>query len=152
MEQEGLRVLSLTTDLEGAEVLVPGPLGGVRRRFSPELELVQSSALTSFRGDARAGAHAEPVEGLSTVSSASVAKGQARQLLLELLLFCGVARPRQSVRQLEEVVSFGVVDLETRFNQFGDDAAGTRPLRPGERSDPAGHARGEVYALSQRSC
>jgi hypothetical protein len=33
-------MLSLATDLEGTEVLVPGALASVRLRFTPELELV----------------------------------------------------------------------------------------------------------------
>src|SRR6266496_3928930 len=40
-EQEGLRILSLSADLEGAEVLVPGAVGSLRLRLPPELELVQ---------------------------------------------------------------------------------------------------------------
>jgi len=33
-------MLPLATDLEGAEVLVPGSLGGLRLGLSPELELI----------------------------------------------------------------------------------------------------------------
>jgi len=40
-KQEGLRIFSLTADLEGAKVLVPGALGSFRLRLPPELELVQ---------------------------------------------------------------------------------------------------------------
>jgi hypothetical protein len=39
---------------------------------------------------------------------------------------------------LEEAVSFGVMDLETRFDQLGNDAAGARPLHASKRANPAG--------------
>jgi hypothetical protein len=44
-EQEGLRILSLSADLEGAEVLVPGAVRSLRLRLPPELEIVQASAV-----------------------------------------------------------------------------------------------------------
>src|SRR5260370_18279190 len=39
--QEGFRVLTLTADLERAEVLVPGPIGSFGLRLAPQLELVE---------------------------------------------------------------------------------------------------------------
>src|SRR5712692_5485800 len=41
MEQEGLRILPLATDLEGAKVLVPSAFWSFRLRLTPELELIQ---------------------------------------------------------------------------------------------------------------
>jgi len=41
VEQERLRVFTLTTDLEGAEVLVPGALRSLRLQLPPELELLE---------------------------------------------------------------------------------------------------------------
>ncbi len=38
-EQEGLRVFPFATDLEGAEVLVPGPVRGIGFGFSPQFQL-----------------------------------------------------------------------------------------------------------------
>jgi hypothetical protein len=53
-EQAGLRVLSLATDFERTEVLIPGPIRGIGIRFSPRFELVEV-----FRGDL---AFAQPVK------------------------------------------------------------------------------------------
>ncbi len=53
----------------------------------------------------------EPVEGPSTVSSASVAEGQARQLFLDSLLLSRVLGARQPVGKLEESIAFGVLGL-----------------------------------------
>lgn len=40
-EQEGLRILPLATDPEGAKVLVPSALWSFRLRLTPELELIE---------------------------------------------------------------------------------------------------------------
>src|SRR5207247_3787710 len=49
-EQEGLRILPLSADLEGAKVLVPSALWSFRLRLTPELELIQVlGAVLSFR-------------------------------------------------------------------------------------------------------
>ena len=78
------------------------------------------------------------------------AERQARQLFLDLLLLGPVLGARQSVRELEESVTLGVLGPEAGFDQLGDDAAGARPLDSSERPHPAGHTRGESHALSQR--
>lgn len=79
------------------------------------------------------GVRAGAVEGPSTVSSASVAEGQARQLFLDLLLLSTVLGPHQAVRELEESLALGVLGPETEVNQLRDDSAGAGLLGSGER-------------------
>jgi len=150
-EQEGLRILPRATDLEGTKVLVPAALWSFRLRLTPELELIQVlGADLSFAQPFEQVLAPEPVEGPSTVSSASVAEGQARQLFLDSLLLSRVLGARQPVGKLEESIAFGVLGLKSGFDQLGDNAAGARPLRSSKRSNPAGYARGKSHTLSQR--
>src|SRR5216683_3661449 len=91
MEQEGLRILPHATDLEGTKVLVPSALWSFRLRLTLELELIQVlGADLSFAQPFEQVLAPEPVEGPFTVSSASVAEGQARQLFLDSLLLSRV--------------------------------------------------------------
>ena len=64
------------------------------------------------------------MQGPSTVSSASIAEGQARQLFLDSLLLSRVLGARQPVGKLEESIAFGILGLKSGLDQLGNDAAG----------------------------
>src|SRR5438093_8756650 len=92
-EQQALRILCLSADLEGAEILVPGAVG----------------------------------------SSASVPECEAGELLLELFLFDTILGQRQAIGKPEEPIALGILRLEARFDQLGNDSAGARLLDSGQR-------------------